>query len=122
MLNNIIKHPNLGITTLFTNANLEKVNRVLPQAVDEFVRRANQKGQFLNWVDLPKHQQERIDEFYSMAENFKAQTNAKYLTVLGIGGSKHTVEHMLGVNGLNIDNSVLFYSDIDYVNIQNLYL
>ena len=26
--------------------------------------------------------QERIDEFYSMAENFKAQTNAKYLTVL----------------------------------------
>ena len=39
MLNNIIKHPNLGITTSFTNANLEKVNRVLPQAVDEFVPR-----------------------------------------------------------------------------------
>lgn len=121
MLNNIIKHPNLGITTSFTNAHLEKVNHVLPQAVDEFVRRANQKGQFLNWVDLPKHQQERIDEFYSMAEKFKAQTNAKYLTVLGIGGSKHTVEHMLGVNGLNIDNSVLFYSDIDSTSL-NRYL
>ena len=108
-----INHANLGITTSFTNASAEKVQKVLPQAVDEFVKRANVKGQFLNWVDLPKHQQARIDEFYAMADKLKSQTNAKFLTVLGIGGSKHTVEHMLSVNGLNIDNSILFYSDID---------
>ena len=33
---------------------------------------------------------------------------------MGIGGSKHTVEHMLSINGLNIcQDSVYFYSDVD---------
>ena len=46
----------------------------------------------------------------------KNQSPAKLLTVLGIGGSKHTVEHMLGVNGLNLKgDSVKFFSDIDSV-------
>ncbi len=108
-----IKHINLGITTFFTNAGIDKVGDVLPKAVEEFAKRANTKGQFLNWVNLPKNQKVRIEEFYTLANELKAQTNAKYLTVLGIGGSKHTVEHMLSVNGLNLDNRILFYSDID---------
>ena len=87
MLNNIIKHPNLGITTSFTNANLEKVNHVLPQAVDEFVRRANQKGQFLNWVDLPKHQQERIDELVKLNDEAMARVNDYKLTISNIDTS-----------------------------------
>lgn len=33
---------------------------------------------------------------------------------MGIGGSKHTVEHMLSINGLNICHDVVeFYSDVD---------
>ena len=121
ILNNTIAHPHLGIETKFYNANISKVEKVIPKSVDEFVKRANVKGQFLNWVDLPQRQLERVDEFYDMAEKFKAQTNAKYLTVLGIGGSKHTVEHMLGINGLNVNqDKVLFYSDIDSVSFNRL--
>lgn len=108
-----IKNPKLGVAMSFTNASADKVEKVLSDAVAEFSKRANVKGQFLNWVDLPKHQLERINEFYDLAAKLKSQTSAKFLTVLGIGGSKHTVEHMLSVNGLNIDNKVLFYSDID---------
>ena len=35
---------------------------------------------------------------------------------MGIGGSKHTVEHMLGINGLNINSDkIYFYSDVDSI-------
>ncbi|MCQ2738878.1 MAG: hypothetical protein MJ237_01480 [bacterium] len=112
-LSNVISHSNLGITTKFSNANFNQVEKVLPLAVDEFQKRANKPGQFLNWVDLPKHQLERVDELYTMAENFKNQKETEFLTILGIGGSKHTVEHMLGVNGLNLDDKIKFYSDVD---------
>ena len=51
-----------------------------------------------------------------MAESFKNQTGVEKLSVMGIGGSKHTVEHMLGINGLNLcGESVLFYSDVDSI-------
>lgn len=106
----------LGVKTSFSNVNLTKTAKVISSAVEEFSKRANQAGQFLNWVDLPKNQIARLDDLYSMVETFKSQTSAKYLTVLGIGGSKHTVENMLGINGLNINkDSVLFYSDVDSV-------
>ena len=63
-------------------------------------------------------QLKRVDELYSMVENFKAQTNATKLSVMGIGGSKHTVEHMLGINGLNINgDKVEFYSDVDSISL-----
>ena len=33
---------------------------------------------------------------------------------MGIGGSKHTVEHMLSINGLNVcGDKIAFYSDVD---------
>ena len=107
----------LGIKTRFANApSMAKVSGIIPAVVDEFVKRANQPGQFLNWVDLPKNQLARLDEIYSLADGLKEQTGAKTLTILGIGGSKHTVENMLSLNGLNINkDEVLFYSDIDSV-------
>ena len=65
---------------------------------------------------MPKEQLKRVDELYSMVENFKKQTGNSVLSVMGIGGSKHTVEHMLSINGLNINSdSVVFYSDVDSI-------
>ena len=51
---------------------------------------------------------------YEAANSLKSQTNATKLSVMGIGGSKHTVEHMLSINGLNIKgDKIEFYSDVD---------
>ncbi len=113
-----ISHPSSGISTKieanFGKAVTRKVEAVLPKAVDEFVSRSGKEGQFLNWPDLPKQQLKRVDEIYDMVDKLRGQTDAKVLTVLGIGGSKHTVEHMLGINGLNLKgDKVKFYSDID---------
>ena len=106
----------LGISAVFSNTDMSKLSGYISAAVKEFSSRANVPGQFLNWVDLPDYQLTRLDNLYSMAESFKSQTGAKYLTVLGIGGSKHTVENMLSINGLNINkDSILFYSDVDSV-------
>ena len=81
--------------------------------------RANKKGQFLNWVNLPQEQAKRVDEIYELAANLKAQTGAKKLSVMGIGGSKHTVEHMLSINGLNVKQDyVEFYSDVDSASLE----
>ncbi len=106
----------LGIRTEFFNAEISKLESSMSVVIDEFSKRANQAGQFLNWVNLPENQILRLDDIYSMAEKLKAQTGAEILTVLGIGGSKHTVENMLSLNGLNLcGDKVLFYSDVDSV-------
>ena len=105
---------NSDITTKFTGVDFSKYSAKVSEFVNEFASRANQKGQFLNWVNLPKEQLKRLDDIYSLAEKLKKQTNAKKLSVMGIGGSKHTVEHMLSINGLNVcHDSVEFYSDVD---------
>ena len=117
-----IRNSKVGISTVFLKDNISKVTNVLHHAVEEFAKRANKKGQFLNWVDLPEVQIERINEIYDSVDKLKNQTDAKFLTVLGIGGSKHTVEHMLSINGLNIGNNLIkFYSDIDSIS-ENRYL
>ena len=106
----------LGIKTCFSDDSILKYEKIISSAVEEFSKRANQSGQFLNWVDLPKNQAVRLDEIYAMASSLKKQTGAEKLTVLGIGGSKHTVENMLSLNGLNLNSDkILFYSDIDSV-------
>ena len=116
VLNLSIIDSGLGIKTCYSDDSILKYEKLISESVDEFSRRANQPGQFLNWVDLPQLQLSRIDEIYSLANSLKSQTNAKYLTILGIGGSKHTVENMLSLNGLNLNNDeILFYSDIDSV-------
>ena len=107
-----------AIKTSFTGVDFSKYTSKISEFVKEFSSREKKKGQFLNWVNLPQEQLKRVDELYEMAEKFKAQTNVTKLAVLGIGGSKHTVEHMLGINGLNINGeTVYFYSDVDSVSL-----
>lgn len=102
------------VTTKFTGVDFSKYSSKISDFVKEFASRANKEGQFLNWVNLPSEQLKRVDEIYRMSDALKAQTKAKRLCVMGIGGSKHTVEHMLSINGLNIcSESVVFYSDVD---------
>ena len=103
-----------SLITDFTGVDFGKYSSKVSEFVSEFSSRANKAGQFLNWVDLPSKQAQRVDEIYSLAEKLKSATGAETLSVMGIGGSKHTVEHMLSINGLNISRTdIEFYSDID---------
>lgn len=109
---------NSSVKTSFSGVDFSKYASKTSEFVKEFASRANKAGKFLNWVNLPQEQLKRVDELYSMVENFKAQTGAKKLCVMGIGGSKHTVEHMLGINGLNVCHDVVdFYSDVDSISL-----
>lgn len=104
----------LDLTVKFNKIDFDKYSSKVTKFVEEFASRANQKGQFLNWVNLPQEQIKRLDEIYDLASKLKAQTGAEKLSVMGIGGSKHTVEHMLSINGLNVKHDVVeFYSDVD---------
>ena len=110
---------NSSLKTTFTGIDFSKYNSKVSDFVKEFSSRANQPGKFLNWVNLPQEQIKRLDDIYSLAEKLKAQTGVDKLSVLGIGGSKHTVEHMLGINGLNIcGNKIFFYSDVDSISLE----
>lgn len=114
MLSEIKFNTGLGLSAIFYDSDFISLKSYMAASIEEFKSRANKPGQFLNWVDLPKNQLLRLDEIYSMAEKLKSQTGAQYLTVLGIGGSKHTVENMLSINSLNIGNKeIIFYSDVD---------
>ena len=107
---------NSSVKTSFSGVDFSKYSSKTSEFVKEFASRANKPGYCLNWVNLPSEQLKRVDELYSMAESFKNQTGVEKLSVMGIGGSKHTVEHMLGINGLNLcGESVLFYSDVDSI-------
>ncbi len=107
------------INVKFTGVDFSKYQSKVSEFVEEFAKRANKPGQFLNWVNLPELQLTRVDELYSLADKLKAQTGAKKLSVMGIGGSKHTVEHMLSINGLNIcAEAVEFYSDVDSASLE----
>lgn len=108
-----------SVKTTFSGIDFSNYKSKVSEIVNELSSRANKQGHFLNWVNLPQEQLKRVDELYTMAENFKAQTGNTMLSVMGIGGSKHTVEHMLSVNGLNINSDkVLFYSDVDSVSLE----
>ncbi len=107
---------NSSVRTSFSGIDFSKYQSKISEFVSEFSSRANKSGYFLNWVNLPSEQVKRVDELYSMVESFKSQTGVSRLSVMGIGGSKHTVEHMLSINGLNINgDSVAFYSDVDSI-------
>lgn len=108
---------NLGITTKYFNCDFSNLADAAVKAVEELKNRQGKSGQFLNWVELPSKQLGRVDEIYEKAQAFKAQTDATMLSVLGIGGSKHPVEHMLSINGLNLDGNIKFFSDIDSVSL-----
>ncbi len=107
---------NSSLKTVFTGVDFSKYQSRISEFVSEFSKRANKEGKFLNWVNLPELQLGRLDEIYSMVSSLKTQTGVSKLSIMGIGGSKHTVEHMLGINGLNLNGeSVLFYSDVDSI-------
>ena len=109
---------NSSVKTSFSGVDFSKYLSKTSEFVSELSSRANKSGHFLNWVNLPSEQLKRVDELYSMAASFKAQTGVSKLSVMGIGGSKHTVEHMLSINGLNVNHdSVEFYSDVDSVSL-----
>lgn len=109
----------LGISTKFSGIDFDKYSSKVSEFVSEFASRANKKGQFLNWVNLPQEQLKRVEEIYSLADSLKKQTGAEKLSILGIGGSKHTVEHMLSINGLNVNlDKILFYSDVDSASLE----
>lgn len=105
---------NSSLTVKFSGVDFGHYSSRINDFVNEFSNRANKSGQFLNWVNLPQEQLKRVDEIYNLASQLKNATGANTLSILGIGGSKHTVEHMLSINGLNINRTdVEFYSDID---------
>lgn len=107
------------LKTTFSGIDFSKYKSKVSEFVNELSSRANKEGKFLNWVNLPQEQLKRVDELYTMAENFKSQTGNTVLSVMGIGGSKHTVEHMLSINGLNIcGDKVQFYSDVDSISLE----
>lgn len=108
----------IGISTRYFNSYFLKNENAARKAVEQLNERANKPGQFLNWIGLPEEQLKKVDYIYEMVNNLKNQTKAKVLSVFGIGGSKHPIEHMLGVNGLNIGKKdILFFSDIDSVSM-----
>lgn len=110
---------NSNVTVKFTGVDFGEYSPKVSEFVNEFSSRANKKGQFLNWVNLPENQAKRVDEIYKLANKLKAQTGAKKLSVMGIGGSKHTVEHMLSINGLNVKHDTIeFYSDVDSASLE----
>lgn len=105
-----------SLKTNFTGVDFSKYSSKASEFVSEFSSRANKEGKFLNWVNLPSEQLKRLDDIYSLSSSLKNQTGVSKLSVMGIGGSKHTVEHMLSINGLNISGeSILFYSDVDSI-------
>ncbi len=105
-----------SLKTSFSGVDFKKYESKTSDFVKEFAKRANKEGKFLNWVNLPSEQLKRLDDIYSLVSSLKSQTGNDRLSVLGIGGSKHTVEHMLGINGLNIcGEKILFYSDVDSI-------
>ena len=110
---------NSNVTVKFSGIDFDKYSSKVSEFVNEFSSRANKKGQFLNWVNLPQEQAKRVDEIYELASSLKSATGAKKLSVMGIGGSKHTVEHMLSINGLNVkSDAVEFYSDVDSASLE----
>ena len=105
-----------SLKTSFSGIDFSKYSSKVSEFVSEFSSRANKEGKFLNWVNLPQEQLKRLDDIYSLASSLKSQTGVLKLSVMGIGGSKHTVEHMLSINGLNINSDIIyFYSDVDSI-------
>lgn len=94
---------------------LQKYGAISREIVKDLDTRAGQKGQVLNWIGiLPKTQLARLDEIYSLADSLK-QNGSDKLAIIGIGGSKHTIENLLYLNGLSEKAMFLSACDPDSV-------
>ena len=109
-----------------TNEIIEHYNKSAQNVLANFKDRVGEKGQFLNWINLPAEQLKtndngvsHVDEIYEQAEQLKKQSGDYPLVVLGIGGSKHTNETLLNLSGVGNKGKVYFYSDIDSLSRSN---
>ena len=105
--------------TLPTDKMMQKYAQNARVCADNLAQRAGKKGQVLNWIDvLAKNQLKRIDEIYALADSLKSN-GSKKLVVIGIGGSKHTIENMLRLNGKG--ENVYFLSAADPQSIKEFF-
>lgn len=104
----------VGLTVkYFTNSDIfTPMEKSAKKVVEDLEKRIGVKGQFLNWVHLPEEQLKRVDYIYDLVDKVKETTGNKTLSVIGIGGSKHPLEHLINLSGLG-EGNVKFYSDID---------
>ena len=105
----------------------EYYDSLMYKVLKDFSSRKNNPKEFLKWVDLPSEQlakrgtKSHLDEIYLQAETLKSRKDLteRPLVVLGIGGSKHTAEFLLNMNGVGNKGKVYFYSDIDPISFNN---
>lgn len=96
--------------TLSLEQTAAKYGQTAKNAVLDLASRAGKPNQVLNWIGvLSQEQLNRIDEIYALAESAKKAPQCK-LGIIGIGGSRHTIENMLSLNGLS--DKAVFLSDV----------
>lgn len=101
--------------TLSLNQMTEKYGVSAKKCAEDVNARAGKKGQVLSWIGiLPKNQLERLDSIYELADGLRAAGGEKLL-VIGIGGSKHTVENILALNGFSDKAMFLSAADPDSI-------
>ena len=89
----------------------KKYENFAKQDIKDLSSRAGKSGQVLNWIGvLPQTQLQRIDKIYDISNSMK-NSGGKKLGIIGIGGSKHTIENLLSLNEKNDD--VVFLSAVD---------
>ena len=105
-----------NVAVSFSCFDIQNMSEELKNQAISTVRELNSrlempKGQVLNWINiLPEEQLSRLDEIYNLADWMK-QNGSKKLGIIGIGGSKHTIENMLSLNNKNED--IVFLSAVD---------
>ena len=83
------------VKTTFTGVDFSKYSSKVSAFVSEFASRANQKGQFLNWVNLPQEQAKRVDSLYELANNLKNLQTALKNYILAFKQDKQQVVHVV---------------------------
>ena len=96
---------------------VKKYGTVMQNNITDLRARGGKAGQVLNWIGtLPKTQLSRLDEIYALADSMKS-TGPDKLGIIGIGGSKHTVENLLTLSGNN--DKAVFLSAVDPQSMDN---
>ena len=115
-------------TNMYNIEDIQKYyDNLINIVIKDFSSRKSKPNEFLKWVDLPSEQltkhgtKSHLDEIYAQAQELKSRktTHERPLVVLGIGGSKHTAEFLLNMNGVGNKGKVYFYSDIDPISFEN---
>ena len=116
-----IVYEGLGLSASFKNIpNLKNLRTASQKAVQEVINRHKDPSQILGWIELPESQLKRVDKIYELAERFKNATQTDKVVIMGIGGSRHTIEHVMGMLGLNLDKKIQNFSDICSIGFRRL--